>query len=476
MIDECNNKANKTTFWVVINTIDGWGNNKSSNKFNVIISPITPSAILNKFDHIIVYQNHYIETELPDYLFFQNYQIMASYVLSNWIDNSTIKIAARIKEKDKKKYLFVKVFGDTGWQLSIYSTDSYWQTSEILLNVTVLKWSSKEWFEWSGPSDSDCISWNTGYVLNSDKSWVKDVSYLPITNTRLYWICGLIAMVVNVFYIVLSLRYGKLMLEPAVHLQTLMMLVLSTDWVNDGWIEYISWIQYFKFDFSFLNFYWLNNWIQWTPSSNRFSNAKIYWQEAMINYFSLIMLILLIAIILRIMKLWKLSLTNKLLKYIDIKPESKLWLCWWIIMPFLIVNIYNDLATYRHHLRLSLLSVLTTLLICIYWLYKRLSFFSNTIVQNINPDNSLNYIYMSLIIRIPIVIIYLSQVQIVSYLMMILIFIINSGLLISWTMLPIKLALQQTFSRATEIFGNSIMQLVITIIAFDKVSLQNKYC
>ena len=284
LIDECNNKVSKATFWVVITTIDGWGKNKNSNKFNVIISPSTPSAILNKLDHIIVHQNHYIETELPDYLFVQSHQIMASYVLSNWIDNSTIKIAALIEERDKKKYLFVKVFGDTGWQLPIYSTDSYWQTSEILLNATVSKWSSKDWFEWSGPSDSDCISWNTGYVLNSDKSWVRDVSYLPTTNTRLYWICGLIAMVVNVFYIVLSLRYGKLMLEPAVHLQTLMMLVLSTDWVNDGWVEYISWIQYFKFDFSFLNFYWLNNWIQWTPSSDRFSNAKIYWQETVINY------------------------------------------------------------------------------------------------------------------------------------------------------------------------------------------------
>ena len=178
----------------------------------------------------------------------------------------------------------------------------------------------------------------------------------------------------------------------------------------------------------------------------------------------------------KIIKLWKLSRIDKLIEYIGIKPESKLWLGWWIIMPFLIVNIYNDLTTYKYHLRLSLLSVLTTLFICIYWLYKRLGFFSSIIVQNINPNNSLNYIYMSLIIRIPIVIIYLSQVQIVSNLMMILIFIINLGLLISWTKLSVKLALQQTFNRATEIFGHSIMQLVVTIIAFDKVGLHNKYC
>lgn len=113
-------------------------------------------------------------------------------------------------------------------------------------------------------------------MLNADKSCVRDVSYLPTVNVKLYWICGLIAMVVTTFYVVLSLRYGKLMLEPAMHLQTLMMLVLSTDCVSDGWIEYISWVHYFKFDFAYASFYWFDSWTACTPTDDRYANAKIY--------------------------------------------------------------------------------------------------------------------------------------------------------------------------------------------------------
>ena len=342
------------------------------------------------------------------------------------------------------------------------------------MSTPVPKWASKEWSKCSGPYESDCISCNTGYMLNLDKSWVRYASFLPTVNNRLYWIWGLIAMIVTTFYAVLSLRYGKLMLEPAMHLQTLMMLVLSTDWVNDNWIEYISWIQYFKFDFAFLNFYWFDSWVQWTPSSDRFASAKIYWQETVMNYFNFIVLVMLILIGLTIIKLCKFKNVNKLVEWINIQPESILWLCWCIVMPFLCINIYYDLTTYKHHLKLSLFSTFIILLICLYCVLKRLSFISNWTIQKINPYNNLTYIYLT--IRIPIVTIYLSQIQMLSYLLMILILMMHSSLLFAWIKYSVKLPLQQNFSRAAEVFGNSVMQLVIMIIAIDKVSFRNYSC
>ena len=336
-----------------------------------------------------MYQNHFIEVEFPDDYFVQNNKSITNYQSTSCIDKTNIKIATRITQNNNKSILFVKVFGDTGWKISIMNTNTYWQTSEVLLSVNVLKWASKEWSECSGPYESNCISCNTGYVLNPDKSWVRYVSFLPTINNRLYWIWGLIAMIVTTFYTVLSLRYGKLMLEPAMHLQTLMMLVLSTDWVNDNWIEYISWIQYFKFDFAFLNFYWFDSWVQWTPSSDRFASAKIYWQETVMNYFNFIVLVMLILIGLTIIKLCKFKNVNQLVELINIQPESILWLCWCIVMPFLCINIYYDLKTYKHHLKLSLFSTFIILLICLYCVLKRLNFISNWTIQKINPFNSL---------------------------------------------------------------------------------------
>ena len=390
MIDGCNNEVNYNAYWVFITAIDGWANNYESNKFNVTIGPSSPSANLNLFGPLYLYENHFIEVELPDYYFIHNNQSMTDFKSSSCIDNAKIKIATRITQVSNKNILFVKVFGNIGWQISIYNTNIYWQISEILVSVNVIKWASKEWSECSGPYESDCISCTVGYVLNSDKSWVRYGNFLPIINIRMYWICGLIAMIVTVFYAVLSLRYGKLMLEPAMHLQTLMMLVLSTDCVNDHWIEYISWIQYFKFDFAFLNFYWFNSLIQWTPSSNRYSNAWIYWQETVMNYFNLILFVLLILIMYAIMKLFKLNKFSQLLQYIEIQPESVLWLCWWIMMPFVWISVYYDLTTYKYHLKLSLFSTLIILLICIYCVLKRLKFISNWVVQKNKPIQQLD--------------------------------------------------------------------------------------
>ena len=377
---------------------------------------------------------------------------------------------------DSKNILFVKAFGNIGWQISVSSTNSDCQTSEILLSVNVLEWASKDWLECSGPYESDCISWNIGYVLNSDKSCVKYVSFIPLFSNRLFWIWGFIAMIVTIFYVFLSLKFGKLMLEPAMHLQTLMMLVLSTDCVNENWIEYISWIQYFKFDFAFLNVYWLNNLMQWTPSSDRFSNARIYWQETVINYLNLIVFVVLVLVTIAIIKLLKSNILSQLAQWISIQPESILWLCWCIVMPFFCINIYNDLTTFRHHLKLSLLSSLILIMICIYCVLKRSSFMSNVTIQKINPYNSLTYIYLSLTIRIPIVAIYLSQVQMLSFLLMMLIFIMHSSLLFALIKFSIKLPLQQNFNRATEILWISIMHLVIMIVAVEKVSFCNQIC
>ena len=105
MIDGCNNEVNYNKYWVFITAIDGWGNYYESNKFNVTIGPSSPSANSNLFGPINVYQNHYVEVELPDYLFVQNNKSIENFESSSWINNTSIKIATRTVF-----YLKVKIF------------------------------------------------------------------------------------------------------------------------------------------------------------------------------------------------------------------------------------------------------------------------------------------------------------------------------------------------------------------------------
>ena len=109
LIDGCNNEINYNKYWVFITAIDGWGNYYESNKFNVTIGPSSPSAKSNLFGPINVYQNHYVEVELPDYLFVQNNKSIENFESSSCINNTNIKIATRtvfyFKVKIKKKNL-----------------------------------------------------------------------------------------------------------------------------------------------------------------------------------------------------------------------------------------------------------------------------------------------------------------------------------------------------------------------------------
>ena len=114
------------------------GNSILSNKFNVSFIPNTPPASANIFS-VKVYQRHYIETELPDSLFLSKSMSFMNYQSSNWIDGSNIKIATQIRNNTSGTglILFVKVYGEEGWIISIISTDSFWQKSEVLVKINV---------------------------------------------------------------------------------------------------------------------------------------------------------------------------------------------------------------------------------------------------------------------------------------------------------------------------------------------------
>ena len=260
------------------------------------------------------------------------------------------------------------------------------------------------------------------------------------------------------------------MLEPAIHLQTLILLVLSSHCVSDSWKEYISWVQFTKFDFGFLNSILLKRWISWTSSSNKLANAQLYWEEAILNYFNLILILGFTVLLLKAIRCinW-----NNFLKYIQSAydlPESQFWILWWLILPFFIINIYSDLITFRHHLRYSLFSSLILIISIWLWIYKKFDFLRHEFVQKIYPYNSLLYIYLSLFIKIPLILLFISSSQMVSNLLITSILMIKSTLLFLLIKHKVKLPLQENFNRSFEIFGNSVMLLVTMVISVNKVT------
>ena len=319
---------------------------------------------------------------------------MPIYKSSNWINDNHIKIATKVFEdyKSGTYYLFVKVYGDEGCQISVYDQNSYWKTSEIKVDITVQKWASKDCFECSGTYESDWITWNSGFIISNDGSWVRDVGYLPIINVKLYWIWGLFAMIVTLIHVFLTIRYGKFMLKPIINIQSLMMLVLSSNCVNEDWKEYFSWIQFFKLDLGIINSYSIKKIIQWTTSSGKYANVELYCQEAIINYSFLIILI-----VIALFWKWLLKYQNKfkilnIFWCLKLSSETMLWILSMLILPFFSISLYYDLITIQNHYASSFFSFFILIIILFYWGYNKMSFFKPDLIQKIDPFNSLTYI------------------------------------------------------------------------------------
>ena len=161
--------------------------------------------------------------------------------------------------------LYIKAFEVGKWQISIYTSNTYCQSSEVLVEINVAKWASSLWLKCQGPYESDWLECINGFVLGDNNSCLPQSNFLPTSQSKFYWICGLLLMISLIFSIILSLKFGKFMLEPVVHVQTLMIFSAIGNF-NEGWREYLSWVMFIKFDFAFLNSNYLERLAIWNPS------------------------------------------------------------------------------------------------------------------------------------------------------------------------------------------------------------------
>ena len=312
------------------------------------ILPVAPSPVLNSLGPIYVYPNYYTEVQIPKDLFRNPNNATQTLFISNWIDNSA-KIGLRVSiEEGGDKILFVQAFGYSGWKISITDYSSYCQSSEVLIDVVVLKWASQDCTKCKGPYQNDWLQWKQGYELSSDGVCTVSVSYFTNTNLVFFSVLGIFSWVTCVISVLLSIKYGRMMLEPIVHIQSVMMLVLSSNSVEEYWIEYLSWIQYFKFDFGFIGSFILNNSKICTRSNGKLANLKLYYEETIWNYFSLVILGLLVLIFLIIIQCWK-QKASKFINWYSTKVTSVdiFWILWFIIWPFIAINIYFDMLTIK---------------------------------------------------------------------------------------------------------------------------------
>ena len=312
-----------------------------------------------------------------------------------------------------------------------FNSSPYCQSSEILFDVVVLKWASKDWTKCKGQNQNDWLMWRQGYVLNIDGVWLAQSGFAFQTGTTILYVLGAFSMITISINILLFFIYGKMMLEPIVHAQAIMMLVMSSSSVDKYWYEYLQWIQYFKFDFSFISYYIVDNLGVWTPSSGKLFNLKMYYEETIWNYFAVIMLITIVMLTVILLKrFWKQVLSKiKTLCSNNLLDVDIFWILWFIFLPFLVINIYYDLVTIRHHLVLSCWLIVVWLWTAVWLMKMKLSFLSPKFIKNLCLFSPIYYLYILMFERILYVLLFISEITPYSQILAISIFVMQNILL-----------------------------------------------
>ena len=350
------------------------------------------------------------------------------------------------------------------------SNSPYCQSSEVLVDVNVLKWASKDCVKCKGPYQSNWIKWINGYVLNIDGVCLVDEgSTLKITRSFIST-AGVFSLIITFVNVLLSFKYGKIMLEPIVHIQTVMLLALSSDSIDNNWIEYFEWFQFAKFDLSFFNYLIDSNLGIWTPSSGKFLNVNFLCEEAILNYSMLILTIILIIAI----KIWMTRFNILVgfqmwwsLKFCDV---DIFWIFWFVVNPFLMVSIYYDLSTIHHHWILSLILILIIAAAIFYWYKVKYYFFRTDFMQKVGQLSNLKFTYLQVWMRVAWVLAFIIDSYSFTY-FMILIVAIQTTLLFNPMNGTTPLKHFKHFERESYFIGQAVMELIVLLVWFEKVSI-----
>ena len=234
--------------------------------------------------------------QLPDNLFIDPDGDQLKYSSTGWVENSLLKLETGIRSDSKINtlYLFVKKFSTGKCQIAITATDPSDQSNTILVNVSVLNWTSKFCVLWDGNLQINCQKWTYGYELETTSgAWLQIMQYQTFYFDSYYHILGIITFIAILFPICLSLLYGKIVLLPIMYIQIITAIVFSSDEVSQNIKNYFEWLQIYKLDFGFLNnLFGVNYSSLWKLSNySQFSLVHMYWGGLAINFIYLIIFI-----------------------------------------------------------------------------------------------------------------------------------------------------------------------------------------
>ena len=249
--------------WVKLRSYDSWSNPIYSNLFYIVAQKDynKPPSRWGSFGPLKVYVGEISLFLIPNDLFWTKNNLKLEYSVSvlNWSIHSSLTVEIKGTDFDENRYLYIFSNESKSCMISIKAEDKDHQSSEILLNVVVISWASKNWISWTNEYQSGWIKWKLNYILDDSGLWTLKKSYYPNSINSIFDIWGIITLICLFIQLIISIRIGINALLPFEFSQTIL-IMLSLSSLNDVNLnQYAAWIQFFKLDFGFLDFLKLQN-------------------------------------------------------------------------------------------------------------------------------------------------------------------------------------------------------------------------
>ena len=368
--------------WLKLVSLDSWSNKIYSNTFYLILNDSKPPTLAHSLDPFTVPKGIYTLFELPFDLFIDccNEPLTYNASLISWSQNNSIDIGVNSTTNEK---IYLYVFSNYPMSCKGFLTASNkYQTSGVEIALNIVSWSSKNCIKWFGPYQNQWIEWESEYMLDKSGIWLRKIEFFIFQNLNLYKIWGIITLAFIIIRIMLSIYFGRSLLNNISCLQLIISFILWTNKSYTSINNFLSNILFIKFDFGFIQkFTFDSTMMGWDSKSDKMSELQFYCHSTFQNYFFLILLISTSTII------WTLIILIFKRKRVDsflIKMQSmhlfknsnnanhqnyQHFMEWFILnlmMMFILISIADDFVDFLNHI---FLSFLTLILIIIAWIY-----------------------------------------------------------------------------------------------------------
>ena len=244
--------ASLTQKWFKLMSIDNCGNKEYSNSFYILSSEIKPPSVTYNLDPFSVPKGIYTLYELPDYLFtdFSVPELAYSASIVSWTQKNFIDVGLK-SSSDNKVILYVFSSFTMSWEASLYVSNSH-QSSEIIITLNVISWSSKNCVKWSGPYQSQCTEWAADYMLEQSGMWLRKMDYFSFEDITFFKVWGIISFVFFLLHLTLSILFGRRLLNKIGCIQIVIIFMIQSNTGDSGLKDFLANILFIKFDFGFM--------------------------------------------------------------------------------------------------------------------------------------------------------------------------------------------------------------------------------